>query len=295
MKKLSIISFLTYFVLSSAFCFSQEVSKKEIRKQQRKDRDKYLETGFGGSIVKAVDNATSPLMYKGFAPATSINYLVHSEKVIKALETDFSFGFLNSRTESPWYQQQNTSIIFNIRFYKLYQLRRIFKEKVNWYLGGEVFINSHFRINTKYGNSAFNFEGYTGLAASTRFEFPFSYKARKVKIWFMKFNRRDRDLRLSFQTSLPIVNYLVRPTYVTVTNFIDPELQSAITKDHTYGGFFVPFSIRTNTELFYILHNQNMLKLSYAWTFFSHNPGYNKVQTATHNFMFSYIFKFNQK
>ena len=201
MKKLTFFSFLTYLLLSSIFCFAQDKTKKESRIQERKARDKYLVTGFGGSIVKALDHATSPLIYKGFAPAASLGYLVHSEKVIKALETDFSFGFLNPRTESPWYQQQNTSIIFNIRFYKLYQLQRILNEKVNWYLGGEVFINTAFRINNKYGNSAFNFEGYTGLAAATRFDFPFSYKARKVKIWFMKFNRRDRNLRLSFQIS----------------------------------------------------------------------------------------------
>lgn len=293
MKKPTRIFILFFLLFCTLFSFAQNNQKKEERKKIRKARDKYLVTGFGGSCVKATDNATSPLMYKGFASAASLNYFVHSEKVIKSLETDFSFGFLNSRTESPWYQQKNTSIIFNIRFYKLYQLRKILNEKINWYLGGEVFINSSFRINNKYGNSAFNFEGYTGLAAATRFEFPFSYKARKVKIWFMNFNRRDRDLRLSFQASLPIVNFLVRPTYVTVTNFIDPDLQTAITKDHTYGGFFVPFSIRTNTELYYVLHNQNMLKLSYAWSFFSHNPGYNKVQTASHNFLISYIFKFN--
>lgn len=293
MNKLVPLIFLVSLFIMPALCLSQETDKKEARKLNRKARDKYLVTGFGGSIVKAVDNATSPLMYKGFAPATSLHYFVHSEKVIKAFETDFCFGWLKPRTESPWYQIQNTSFILNFRFYKLYQLKRIFKEKVNWYLGGEVFINNFYRINYKYGNSALNFESYAGLGPITRFEFPFGYKSRKVKIWFMNFNRRDRDLRLSFQASLPLVNFLVRPTYVTVTNFIDPDLQSAVTSDNIYGGFLIPFSIQTNTELYYILHNQNMLKLSYNWSFFSHNPGYNKVQTATHNFMFSYIFKFN--
>ena len=148
MKKLTIVSFLTYLLLSTVFCFSQDNLKKKTRKNERKARDKYLVTGFGGSIVKALDNATSPLLYKGFAPAASLNYFVHSEKVIKAFETDFSFGYLKSGTISPWYQQRNTSIVFNLRFYKLYQLRRIFNEKLNWYLGGEVFINNSF-ISTK--------------------------------------------------------------------------------------------------------------------------------------------------
>jgi hypothetical protein len=295
MKNSTFLIAIAFLFIMPLLLLSQENSKKEMRKLERKARDKYLVTGFGGSLVKATDNATSPLMYKGFAPAVSINYLVHSEHVIKALETDFSYGWLSSRTNSPWYQQQNTSIIFNLRFYKLYQLKKIFNNKLNCYLGGEVFINNFYRINYKYGNSALNFESYAGLGPTTRFEFPFGHKARHVKIWFMNFNRRDRDLRLSFQASLPLVNFLVRPTYVTVTNFIDPELQSAITSDNMYGGFLIPFSVRTHTELYYILHNQNMLKLSYGWNFFSHDPGFNKVQTATHSFLFSYIFKFNYK
>jgi len=295
MKKLTPIIIFVFLLFAPALCLSQDSSKKENRKLERKARDKYLVTGFGGNIVKAVDNATSPLLYKGFGPAASVSYLVHSEKVIKAFETDFSFGWLKPPTVSPWYQQRNTSIVVNLRYYQDYKLRGIFKDRVNWYLGGEVFINNSFRINYKYGNSALNFESYFGLGPITRFEFPFSHKARKVKIWFMNFNRRDRDLRLSFQLSLPLVNFLVRPSYVTVTNFIDPELQRAITSDHFHGGFIEPFSLRTQTELYYILHNQNMLKLTYGWNFFHHDPGYNKVQTAGHSFLFSYIFKFNHK
>ena len=160
-------------------------------------------------------------------------------------------------------------------------------------LGPELNINGHFRVNYKYGNSAFTFDNYNGLGIASQFEFPFSYKAKKVKVWFMNFNRRDRDLRLSWQLSSPIVSFMIRPTYVTITNFIDPDLQSKITADHVSGGFFVPFNLRSQTDLYYILHNQNQIRISYVWNFFHHDPGYNKVQSVYHGLTLSLLYKFN--
>lgn len=264
------------------------------KKAERKARDKYLGIGLGSAWVKVTDNATSPLLYKGFVfPAAKLDYLVHSERIIKTLEADFSYGNLFTRTETPWYDPANTSYFAAMRFNILYSIMKLASEKINWYIGPEVNINGHFRVNYKYGNSAFTFDNYNGAGFATRFEFPFSHKARKVKLWFMNFNRRDRDLRLSWQLSMPVVSYMIRPTYVTITNFIDPDLQTSISSEQTDGGFFVPLNIRSQTELYYTLHNQNELKISYIWNFYNHDPGYNKVQSAYHGLLFSFLFKFN--
>jgi hypothetical protein len=271
-------------------------TKKEDRKLKRKARDKYAYMGFGFSHVKVADNNTSPLMYKGFQfPYASLGYLNHSKKNIKTLEVDFSFGFLKSRTESPWYVPTNTSFYTNIRYDVLYYLRSFAKERINWYIGPEFNFNGHYRINNKYGNSAFTFDSYLGAGFASRFELPFSWKGRIYRFLGKDRNRRDRNLRLSWQLSTPVVSLLVRPTFVTITNFIDPELQAKITSEHISGGFFVPFNIRSQTELYYELHNQNMFKLSYVWNFYSHDPGYNKVQSAFHGLYFAFIFKFNNK
>jgi hypothetical protein len=270
--------------------------KKAERKNERKARDKYLGLGLGFSYVKVTDNATSPLLYKGFNfPFASIDYLVHSDKRIKTLEAGFSFGWLKTRTETPWYDPRMTSYLVSIRYNILYRVKQLLQNRVNWYVGPEFNINGHFRVNYKYGNSAFTFDNYNGIGVATRFEFPFGYKNKDCKFLGINFHRRDRDLRLSWQLSMPIASYLIRPTYVTITNFIDPDLQTKITPDHTTGGFFIPFNIRSQTELYYILHNQNMLKISYIWNFYSHDPGYNKVQSAYHGFLFSFVTKFNYK
>jgi hypothetical protein len=290
------ILFLFLFALMGKPLQSRDKVKKDLKKTERKARDKYLGLGLGFSKVKVMDGATSPLLYKGLnIPYISLGYLTHSEKIIKTFETDFSFGNLKSRTETPWYDAPNTSYYLAIRYNIQYRLLKICKEKIYWYVGPEFNINGHFRINFKYDNSAFTFDNYYGTGVATRFEFPFNYKGSSFKFLGLNFKRRDRDLRLSWQLSAPIVSYLIRPTYVTITNFIDPDQRIKISDEQTTGGFFVPFNLRSQTELYYILHNQNMFKLSYIWNFYHHDPGYNKVQSAFHGVQFSFIFKFNYK
>jgi hypothetical protein len=276
--------------------FGSETEKREERRTERKARDKYLAAGPLFSFVKVVDHTTSPLLYKGFNfPGASIGYLVHSEKRIKTLESDFAAGNLKTSTVTPWYNPVNTSYLLVIRYNILYRLDRFSNEKFRWYIGPELNINGHSRVNYKYGNSAFTFDNYNGAGVASRIELPFSWENKELKCWFLKINRRDRDLRLSWQISMPLVSLMVRPTYVTITNFIDPELQAKITSDHVTGGFLVPLNIRSQTELTYILHNQNMLRLGYIWNFYNHDPGTNKVQSAFHGLIFSFMFKFNHK
>lgn len=281
------------------FCFImilQSQDSKLTKKEERKLRDRYLAFGPGVSFIKVIDHNTSPLLYKGPSfVAANLGYLVHSERIIKTFESEFSFSYLHARTETPWYNPRNTSYYIVFRYDILYRLRQIVRNRINWYLGPEINVNGHFRVDYKYGNSAFTFDNYNGAGLATRFEFPLGYKARKINLWFLTMNRRNRDLRLSWQLSMPLVSLMIRPTYVTITNFIAPELQTKVTRDHLDGGFLVPFNLRSQTELYYILHNRNILKLSYIWNFYHHDPGTNKVQSAYHGIMFSLLFKFNNK
>ncbi|MCF8369668.1 MAG: hypothetical protein K9G76_11565 [Bacteroidales bacterium] len=290
--------FLFLLVLLACEAFTQENESNFAEnpgKIERKARDRYLGLGLGTAYIRVMDQATSPLMYQGLQiPAAKLDYLVHSARVIKTFEADFSFGNLRTRTETPWYDPTNTSYFVAIRYNQLYRIKSFNSDHIHWYIGPEINFNGHFRINYKYGNSAFTFDNYNGIGIASRFEMPLSYTQKKMKLWFLKLNRRDRDLRLSWQLSMPLASFVIRPTYVTITNFIQPELQSKITSEHTGGGFLVPLNIRSQAELYYVLHNQNMIKLSYIWNFYHHKPDYNKVQSVYHGFLFSLVFKFNQ-
>jgi len=251
--------------------------KKEARKLEKKTRERFLGLGIGFSHVKVMDQATSPLLYKGIEfPFLSLGYLTHSYRIVRTFEIDFSAGSLKTRTETDWQDTKNSSYYIVMRYNQLYRVRPILHDKVNWYLGPEANFNGHIRHNIKYENSAVTYDTYFGLGISNRFEFPFHIKKRK--------------LRLSWQLSIPVVGFVIRPSYVTIPHYFDSNIFSSLS---TKGGFFTPFNIRSQTELFWVLKNQNMFKLSYIWNFYNHNPGYNKVQSAFHGLCFSFIFKFN--
>jgi len=251
--------------------------KKEERKIEKKSRSRYLWLGMGLSIVKVIDNATSPLLYKGVEfPYVSLGFMAHSDKKIRIFEIDYSSGSLKSRTETDWEDLRINSYYIVLRFNKLYRVRPIWKDRINWYLGPEANGNIHVRYNPKFENSSVNYDTYFGLGISNRFELPLQTKKRR--------------LRFSWQLSMPIVGFIIRPSYVTIPHYFDSNIMATLT---TKGGFFVPFNIRSQLEFYYELRNQNMFKLSYIWNFMNHNPGYNKVQSAFHGIQFSFIYKLN--
>ena len=259
------------------FLLPADKEKKEARELEKKARGRYLWLGIGLSYVKLIDNATSPLLYKGVEfPFISFGYLAHSEKKVRTFELDYSSGSLKTRTNTDWQDLRTSSYYIVMRYSQLYRLRQILNNKINWYLGPEVNFNGHIRYNEKYENSAVTYDNYFGLGICNRFEFPFRIRTRKI--------------RLSWQLSLPIVSFIIRPSYVTMAHYFDSNIMSTIS---TEGGFFTPFNIRSQMEIYYVLKNQNMFKLSYIWNFYHHNPGYNKAQSAFHGIQFSFIFKFN--
>jgi len=262
---------------SRNFSSPADKEKKEARTLEKKSRDRYLGLGLGFSRVKVIDQATSPLLYKGTEfPFLSLGYLTHSYRIVRTFEIDFSMGSLKTRTNTDWQDSKNSSYYIVMRYNQLYRVRPILHDKVNWYLGPEANFNGHIRYNLKYENSGINYDTYFGLGVSNRFEFPFRI--------------RKRRLRLSWQLSMPVVGFVIRPSYVTIPHYFDSNIFSTLS---VKGGFFTPFNIRSQAELYWVLKNQNMFKLNYIWNFYNHNPGYNKVQSAFHGFNFSFIFKFN--
>lgn len=289
----STILLLVFTLIWTTALFSELPEKDTSRIKERKLRDKYLSTGSGLSWMKSRDGATSPLLYRGLTLPFSVGYIVHSEKIIKTFETDFSYGMLKTRTETPWYDPVNESYYLALRGNLLYRIKSVFGNRAHLYAGPELNLNGHFRVNYKYGNSAFTFDSHSGIGIATRLEYPFGYKKKEFKILGIKFRRRDRDLRLSWQLSMPLVSMAVRPSYVTISHFIAPELRTKLTRDLITFGFLSPVNIRSQTELYYILHNNNVLRLTYLWNFTHFNPDYNKIQSAFHAIVFSFVFKFN--
>ncbi len=292
------ISFLlllcSLFIFQTGFSQETKADKKLRRKTERKARDKYLSSGFGVTKMSAKDKATSPLLYSGPAGFANLEYLIHSEKLIKTFDLSAGGGTLKTDKDNHHNLTRGyaTGIYFNFRFLYLIKIVKFAKDKVTWYIGPGLDLTNYSRINFKYGNSAYNYEYMLDIGIASRIEFPFGHQSKECKFLGMKFRRRYRQYRLSWQLYMPVAGSIFRPGYVSITNFSAPE-ESVFNSTILQTGVFKYFELSSNIELFYILHNGNMLKLSYLWEYYRFNPGFNKVQGALNGIYFSFVFKFN--
>ena len=269
--------------------------RKNRKKTERKARNKYLGAGIGLAKMSAKDKATSPLLYSGPSAIANLDYLVHSDKLIKTVE--FAAGASMLLTDEDTHYGLTRSyaygLYFNFRFTHNFKVFQFANDKVGWYVGPGLNFTNFSRINPKYGNSMFNYEYMSGIGVSNRIEFPFSYKSKDFKFLGLKFHRRDRDLRLSWKLYLPVFTSIYRPGYVVVPNFIDPETE-LYNSDNLKTGIFTFLQIQSEINLHYQLHNGNMLRFSYLWEYYQYKPGSNNVQGAMNGLSFSFMFKFNK-
>ena len=288
--------FLSILLFSQSI-YAQETKqeRKTRKKTERKARNKYLGAGIGLAKMSAKDKATSPLLYAGTVALANMQYLVHSEELIKTVDLSLGGGYISTNKDTHYglTRSRATGIHFNFRFTHNQKVLQFAKDKLSWYVGPGINFTNFSRINYKFGNALYNYEYMAGIGVSSQMEFPFSYKSKDCKFLGMNLHRRDRNLRLSWQLYLPVFTSIYRPNYVTILNFIDPETP-VFNSNNLDSGIFTFLEIQSNIDLYYYLQNGNMLKLTYLWEYHQYKPGYNNVQGAMNGFSFSFVFKFNK-
>lgn len=256
----------------------------------------YLETGSGISFIKVRDEATSPLLYRNLAlPNVKLGLDFYGEKTIIGFHNDFVFGNLRNHVSSAWYESPLTSFYITSHLEMLFNIKKA-ENELKLFTGPAWDNLIHFRVNDEYGNSGMNYDILLGLGIAGRMEYPIHIPFREFNIVGIPFSRKERQISINWQLNFPLLNLLFRPAYGTILYplFDNPDNYTIVDADNINAGIVRPFYVRSEVELNYYLQNYNFLQLAYAWDFFSFNPGFNKVQTAYHGIMFSYVFRFNQ-
>ncbi|MEX0813945.1 MAG: hypothetical protein WD048_17125 [Chitinophagales bacterium] len=259
-------SFLLLFLFISATAFPQK-------------REHYLPLGLGWSLQHAQDEGMSPLQYNGSSLSVKTGYIVKTPNNKHQLDLMFHYGKLHTRNFNKTESFKVPMYRFDLSYTYLKLLKRFGNDKYALYLGGRSEFTGNIRLNYKLGNSTVNYEGIAALGISSGLSRTFEINKRK--------------LLLDFYFNLPFLSYVIRPNYITITDFSDPD--NDVVKDHTKRVTFNSFNKFTRATIqldaSYLLKNGNMIRLGYLWDFYSYRRT-NKVKAALQGIVLSTIFKF---
>lgn len=253
----------------------------------------YLDIGLGFTNHATRDKSTSPLIYEGFLPSLHLQYTLANSKFCGILDYDFGIGYLTTRNY-PAYDGNQALSINNDFSVRPYFLVSHLSRKTAFFLGADLGFMANVRLNNKFNNASFNYDFFLTMAPSAMFQIQSAWKGRDVSIGFLRFHRRDRNLKFQYALSMPVVTNALRPSYTGVSDFVDnntSDISMQNVKTVTFNQFFM---VNNRFSVYYILNNSNMLKLDYTFLYYNYHPAYNTLQGFKSALMFSIVFNFSK-
>lgn len=278
----------SFFTL--VFFISLSAHAQKFKKDSATKFNHFLEIGVGANYNAIRDEGTSPLTYKGFIPGIHFQYLFHNNRFLGCIDENFSIGNLNTRNFPA---DKNRAVAYNndLSFDALYLLKK--RGKFAVFGGGKLGTMANIRSNDKFNNASLNYEFMIDLSPSVLMEYQTSWNAAKVNLGILTMNRRDRNIKLQYGISLPVVATILRPGFVTINDFVDDNSLAIEMKDTRLVTVSRLLMVRSRFNFYYILHNRNMLKFNYNFTFFNYNRRFNPVKSINSAFFVSIVFRFN--
>jgi len=258
------------------------------------DKDKYILFGSGFDLYKVIDKGMSPLKYKGPGATFVLGYRNIDEKRIHWFESDFTGGYLYTRNFPD--NDENMAFYYTGELdYSYYSRLSNGNPEDKFYLGGSFDSKINFRYNPKLANSFLNYEAFSSLAFSGLYSKTKQQPLREYKLWIFKIIAPEKNINYKIRAKLPLLSFVIRPPYITVSDFLDPNLDYV--NDRVNQGKFLSwnkfFRFSTVFERNRILKNGNMISYSYLWDFYKYKVDYNDVVFALHQFKIALHFKTN--
>ena len=160
------------------------------------------------------------------------------------------------------------------------------------FVGGEFLTMTNIRQNEKFNNANINYEVALSVAPSAMFEYRTSWKAGKLNLGFVSLNKRDRNFKMQYIVSIPVFTAMARPGYVTINDFVDENSMVVSSENVNYVTFNNLFLIKNRFNFYYVLHNNNMLKFNYNFSYYNYYKNLNPVKGIHSAFYVSIVFRF---
>jgi hypothetical protein len=281
-------TFIILFLLVSLSSFSlNSLDSDTITKEALQCH--FLNISGSYNYYKYLDNQISPLLYKGSLAGLNLGFESDGERYKYQIILGGNIGYLTAQTENVAYSANQYLLNLKINY-----LHKIGNKTFNFskYLGANIQTSNIFFENRSLQNASLTYTSINHLALSAEIERQISWKAKKINIWFIKINRRDRELKFNFRLDVPLYFYNIRPPYSTISDFTDGQS----TADFSTKSFWIfanAFQLNTTTSITYYLHNSNAFRFTYYWQSYKFTDTFDSYQAAQHTFEFSLLLRFN--
>ena len=240
---------------------------------------RYLTLGVGSMSVQLNDEHMSPLTYYGGALNVQLGAFKRKKKSLRNFTMNAVYTNLGPRESGREIDPQGAYIRLDLSYAQQHYIRSFFNGTTRWYLGGKIKSHSNVRLNPQLDGGFITFVFANGFFLSNVLE-------REVRV-------SGRSLTLSWQLDLPILNHTIRPDYLNIYDFVNPEsnwIEERI-EDSRWRSIVSYSNITSTLSLLYPISTSNVLRFSYEWDFYRIGSE-QKATQATHSYLFSFLFHF---
>ena len=240
---------------------------------------RYLSLGLGSTYLKINDGHMSPLNYNGGSIYAQLGAFKRKKNSVRNLEIGGSYITLGPMEDNREIDPRGQYLRLDMSYAQHWYVKSLFNKTVRWYAGGKLNSHSNIRLNEQLDGAFITFLFSNGLYASSLME-------REVHI-------SGRPLTISWQMDLPVVNHLIRPSYLNIYDFVNPEgdwIEERL-EDSDWRTINTFTNVVSTVSLIYPLSTSNALRLSYKWDFYRVRTGL-PATSATHSFVFAFLFHY---
>ncbi len=243
------------------------------------EKQRYLISSLTSKRLQLRDQHMSPVTYFGGMIAPGFGMLKRKEKFFSEFSLNFTLGSIQAKNGTDLRPMRGDYFRIDMQYSYLRFVKNIANQRFRWYVGGKLKSHSNVRLNEQLDTGFITFIFTNGLSLSSALE-------RDISLF-------GRKMTLSYQLDLPVVTHVIRPNYLNIYNYIDPEndwLEERLRdSDWLLPGKFT--SINSQISLTYPIRAGNMVRLSYGWEYYSLNNKL-KARNASHDIALALLFNF---
>jgi len=275
-RKFIRLGLLCLFATISLEVASQEIEQDSVLSLPT---TRYLTLGIGSMSVQLNDQHMSPLNYYGGAFNLQLGAFKRKNKSIRNLIVSTAYTNLGPKQDNREIDPRGTYIRLDLSYAQHQYIRSIWDNSTRLYVGGKFKSHSNIRLNEQLDGGFITFMFANGIFLSSILE-------REVRI-------SGRPLTVGWQLDLPVINHTIRPSYLNIYDFVNPEsnwVEERI-EDSEWRGIGSYTNINSTFYLLYPLSSSNAFRFSYDWDFY-HIGSELEATSATHTYSFSFLFHF---